>query len=56
MDGIKDNLLEIYTLLVLFVGLPISAWSFWGIKAAFAVFLLVQIPVLLLALKNGGKK
>ena len=56
MHKIKENLLEIYTIAILFIGIPLSAWSFWGVKVAFAVFLLVQTPFLLFAIKNGGQK
>nr|DAI35913.1 MAG TPA: hypothetical protein [Caudoviricetes sp.] len=56
MHKIKENLLEIYTIAVLFIGIPLSAWSFWGVKVAFAVFLFVQTPFLLFAIKNGGQK
>lgn len=56
MHKIKENLLEMYTIVVLFIGIPLSAWLFWGVKVAFAVFLLVQTPFLLFAIKNGGQK
>lgn len=56
LNNIKSNLVEYYAILVIFVGLPFATNLFWGWKIAYATFILVQIPVLILAIKNRSGK
>jgi len=55
IENLRSNALEYWTLLMIIVGLPLIAFLYFGLAAAFSVFVVANIIIGILNLRKDVK-